>query len=101
LRTLDKPKDAAIETADTLNGAVDIAFERGFEGGRLFGLESVGTRVLKPNRGNDGLGVWKNRTGFHAGKHGVPSACPACAPREGARGNATRGVHGTMRFIRA
>jgi len=51
LRTLGKPKDAAIETADTLNGAVDIAFERGFDGGRLFATdnESSGGRILTVN----------------------------------------------------
>src|SRR6516165_12236742 len=56
LRTLGKPKDAAVETPDTLNGAVDIAFERGFDGGRLFATdnESSGGRILtvNPTAGN-------------------------------------------------
>ena len=52
VRTLAKPTDAAVETPDTLNdGAVDIAFERGFEGGQLFATdnESSGGRIVTVN----------------------------------------------------
>jgi hypothetical protein len=51
LRTLGKPKNAAVETPDTLNGAVDITFERRLDGGRLFATDnaSSGGRILTVN----------------------------------------------------
>jgi len=49
LRTLGKPADAATETANTLQGgAVDVAYENGLEGGRLFATDngSTGGRIV-------------------------------------------------------
>jgi hypothetical protein len=59
LRTLGKPADAATEAANAFRpggGAVDIAFERGFEGGRLFATDNEpnGGRIVAvdPTTGN-------------------------------------------------
>jgi len=75
LRTLGKPKDAAIETADTLNGAVDIAFERGFDGGRLFATDNESSRSLpgcRPARPDS----WRFEP---AGSTGAPAPRPITA----------------------
>jgi hypothetical protein len=43
LRTFGKPTDAATEPADAFRpsaGVVDIAFEHGFHGGRLFATDN-------------------------------------------------------------
>jgi len=59
LRTLGKPTDAATGSANVFQpggGAVDIAFERGFEGARLFATDNGanGRRILTvdPTTGN-------------------------------------------------
>ena len=59
LRTLGKPTDAATGSANVFQpagGAVDIAFEHGFEGGRLFATDNGanGGRILTvdPTTGN-------------------------------------------------